>query len=290
MAPAADPLGAWPCLVLARTQHLPRVPFLLLGERVGSVAQRHLEALRGIDPDLRVDDAAVALHAASSGIDASWQRINEALRERSLIVGWRDEIISVRARTDGPVLARVERAAARFWGTVTAGAHANGYVADDSGRPIHLWVARRAFDKPTDPGLLDNLVGGGVPHGQTPHEALVREAWEEAGLREPQLKGLCRGRVITLRRDVAEGLQHEQLHVFDLPLPADVQPVNQDGEVAALQRVPVAQALAWARSAEMTVDAALVTLDFALRHRLLAPDEHDAVEAVFAHLLSPAPH
>ena len=81
-----------------------------------------------------------------------------------------------------PPLALIERAAARFWGTLTFGAHANGYVADAQGRPTHLWIARRSTHKATDPGKLDNLVGGGVPHGQTPFETLVREGFEEAGL------------------------------------------------------------------------------------------------------------
>ena len=74
--------------------------------------------------------------------------------------------------------ATIERAAARFWGTLTLGAHCNGYVADAHGRPTHLWVARRSLSKPTDPGMLDNLIGGGVPLGQSPLEALQREAFE----------------------------------------------------------------------------------------------------------------
>jgi hypothetical protein len=75
--------------------------------------------------------------------------------------------------------------------------------------------------------------------------------------------------VLHLLRDVPEGLQHEQLHVFDLRLPADAMPHNQDGEVAELWLAPIDDALALAAGREMTVDAALVTLDFALRHGLL---------------------
>ncbi len=54
-------------------------------------------------------------------------------------------------------------------------------------------------------------------------------------------------------------------------------PVNQDGEVAELRLLPVAQALALASGDDMTTDASLVTLDFALRHRLLAPAEHTSL-------------
>ena len=77
------------------------------------------------------------------------------------------------------------------------------------------------------------------------------------------------GRVMHLCRDIAEGLQVEWLHSHDLRLEPGEVPVNQDGEVAEFMCLPVAEALARAASDEMTVDAALVTLDFALRHRLL---------------------
>ena len=75
----------------------------------------------------------------------------------------------------------MERAAARFWGSLTLGAHCNGWVAGPGGRAAMLWIGRRAPHKATDPGRLDNLVGGGVPDGQSPDEALWREGWEEAG-------------------------------------------------------------------------------------------------------------
>ena len=39
----------------------------------------------------------------------------------------------------------------------------------------------------------------------------------------------------------------------------------------------VDEAIAHAAQGEMTVDAALVTLDFALRHRLLEASEHEAL-------------
>jgi hypothetical protein len=82
------------------------------------------------------------------------------------------------------------------------------------------------------------------------------------------------GRVIELACDIAEGFMHEQLHTFDLCLPADLTPVNQDGEVAELRCLPVDAAIEFAASDAMTVDAALVTLDFALRHGLLTSVEH----------------
>jgi 8-oxo-dGTP pyrophosphatase MutT (NUDIX family) len=172
------------------------------------------------------------------------------------------------------VLAVIERAATRFWGSLTLGAHATGYVADAGGRPTHLWIAQRSFTKATDPGLYDNLVGGGVAQGQSPVQALVREGWEEAGMSAAQMQRAVPGRVVRLMRPVAEGFQHEWLHSFDLRLETHEAPNNQDGEVAGFELLPVARALALAAADAMTVDASLVTLDFALRHRLFSPADH----------------
>jgi 8-oxo-dGTP pyrophosphatase MutT (NUDIX family) len=260
----------WPALAAARL-HDPasRVPFAVAGRRVGSVARAHLPALRAWPAWLAVADDGVTLIAPER--DSALAAIHAALRTQGLIRAWRDEIFALFDPDSREPLARIERAAARFWGVLTLGAHANGYVADAAGHPTHLWIARRSPHKATDPGLFDNLIGGGVPAGQSPREALVREGWEEAGLSPAQLAAAAAGRVIRLQRDIPEGLQVEDLHSFDLRLPAGVVPVNQDGEVERFELLPVADALALAAGDTMTVDAALVTLDFGLRHGLLAP-------------------
>ncbi len=257
----------WPAVQLAQRRHGPeRLPFFLAAHRVGSVARHHLPALAAWPHWLQLHQNAVVMTAADPS--AALAAINATLQHQGLVQGWRDEIVGVPGLDSGQMLAGVERAAARFWGTLTLGAHATGYVADGSGRPAHLWIAQRSWVKATDPGMLDNLVGGGVPEGQSPWQALLREAWEEAGL-EPALACTARvGSVIRLHRDVDEGLQLEDLHSHDLQLPQGLQPVNQDGEVAAFRCLPVQEALACAAEGRMTVDAALVTLDFALRHRL----------------------
>ena len=75
-------------------------------------------------------------------------------------------------------------------------------------------------------------------------------------------------------RDIPEGFQLEDVSAYDLALPPGLVPQNQDGEVHSITLMPVADALAHAAAGDMTVDASLVTLDFALRHRLLSADAH----------------
>ncbi len=281
----------WPALTVARAHDTgTRVPFVLIDDGTptlaGSIARAHVAALRRWPQWLDVHDTGVALVAPAVARFEALARINATLRADGLIRAWRDEpfaLFDVNGRELG---VSIERAATRFWGTLTLGAHCNGYVADADGRPTHLWIARRAATKATDPGRLDNLIGGGVPAGQSPRETVVREGWEEAGLQAAQMQGLQRGRVLHLLRDIAEGLQREWIHVYDLALPAGTTPSNQDGEVAALALHDVAAALELAAGDAMTVDAALVTLDFALRRRLFDATAQaalaDAASGLFA--------
>jgi 8-oxo-dGTP pyrophosphatase MutT (NUDIX family) len=287
------PAGAerWACLRLARLARIERVPLRIGGEVLGAVARADLGALRalhaalqpglGAEAALQVGEHGVDLHGPPAACTALLEPLNRALHDHGLVRGWRDETYAVVNRHGEAPRALIERAAARFWGTLTFGAHANGYVADANGRPTHLWIARRSFSKPTDPGLLDNLVGGGVPHGQTPFEALVREGWEEAGLEPALMRAATPQAVLSIERDIPEGWQREHLYVHDLALPPTRQPRNQDGEVAELHCLSLQQALAEAAAGTMTVDAALATLDFGLRHAALPPAEREALALAF---------
>ena len=286
--PPLNPAGPWPALLAAR-DHDPasRVPLHILvqGQPVlaGAVARADLPALAAWPDALRITDHGVLLCLPAQARSAFFDRVNRQLHLAGRVRAWRDETYPVPAlgsASPPALLASLERAAARFWGTQTYGAHCNGYVVGSDQRPSHLWIARRASDKVVDPGQLDNLIGGGVPQGQTPAQALLREGWEEAGLQPAQMAGLRPGRRFAVLRDVAEGLQREQVSVYDLALPADWTPQNQDGEVQGFMRMPLAQALDCAAAGAMTVDASLVTLDFALRHRLLGANLHQHLRAL----------
>ena len=250
----------------------PRRPVWLDGERVGCVAEPHLALLAAEPEAFRVAADRVDILIPPAAREARLAALHRAWHAQGAIVGWRNEPYAL-APLLGPHAGQprvaIERAASRFWGSLTFGAHANGWVRGADGRPAALWIAQRSASKPTDPGLFDNLVGGGVPLGQQPAETLVREAWEEAGLPATRAAGAVPVRTLNIERDIPEGLQREWLYAFDIELPAGLAPCNQDGEVQGFRLLPVADALELALGTSMTVDAALVTLDFGFRHGLL---------------------
>ena len=262
------PTPAWPALHAATARDaVARWPLFVAGREAGCVAKRHLPLLERHAPWAEVRAGSVHVDHPDDG---AFAQAHAALRAAGAILAWRDEIFPLFDPESLTALARIERAATRFWGTLTLGAHANGFVRGADGRPSHLWIARRSPNKATDPGLLDNLIGGGVPAGQTPHEALVREGFEEAGLSPAQVLGATAGSLLRLARDIPEGYQQEWLYSYDLELPAGLVPGNQDGEVAEFALLAVDEVRRIVQqSAEMTTDAALVTIDFLLRHGLL---------------------
>jgi 8-oxo-dGTP pyrophosphatase MutT (NUDIX family) len=240
------------------------VPFLCDGARVGWLRKSHAQRLADW-PDVFKRDARGVRIAESLGDaaarSAAVEIVVNALHAEGTITGWRNERYAVVTSFDAPPLLHIERAAARFFGTTTYAAHANGYCG--SGAACEMWLARRAASKPIDPGMLDNLVGGGMSAGVPPLQTIVREAWEEAGLPEALARNAVANGTLDLLREVPEGVQSEVIFVFDLELPQDFQPHNEDGEVAEFHRLPVAQVRGLLGSAgRLTLDASLVITRF----------------------------
>ncbi|XP_042752317.1 uncharacterized protein LOC111883863 isoform X1 [Lactuca sativa] len=74
----------------------------------------------------------------------------------------------------------MERAAAPYFGINAYGVYMCGYVEKDGEK--YMWSGKRSEMKQTYPGMLDHLVAGGMPHGISPGDNLVKECEEEAGI------------------------------------------------------------------------------------------------------------
>ena len=207
------------------------------------------------------------------------------LAKTGLITGWRDELYPVRSgiSTDDVPLFHLERAAARPFGITSYAVHVNGIVETEGQRAAPaIWIARRSLSKPIDPGMLDNMIGGGVPAGLGVRDALVKEAWEEAALTPQQVAAIKPGRRLRIRREVPEGLQSEMIFVHDLVLPEHVMPRNQDGEVSEFKLLSATRVIDLLRRGDqITADASLVTLDWLDRRGLLKLPETREARAIF---------
>jgi 8-oxo-dGTP pyrophosphatase MutT (NUDIX family) len=161
----------------------------------------------------------------------------------------------------GQVHAAVERAAVRPLGITTQAVHLVGFTAAGA-----VWVQQRAFDKATDPGQWDTLMGGLMAAGETVVQTLARETWEEAGLQIEQLSGVTAFGNLTVRRPLPEGYMVELIHMFEACVPDGAVPVNQDGEVERFDCLAVPVLIERLKAGAFTLEAALIHARW-LQHR-----------------------
>ncbi|KAI8851686.1 NUDIX hydrolase domain-like protein [Chytridium lagenaria] len=194
--------------------------------------------------------------------------------------GWRSERYSVWGE-DGEIIMQIERAGAGLLGFRAYGVHINGYVMD--GDKTLMWVARRSFTKQTYPGMLDNLVGGGLPHGYDPKTCAVKECFEEAGLSSNQLVSLRSVSSISYFMDSPDrGLLPDFEFIYDLQVDKDWKPNCQDGEVAAFYLMTLDEVAEKLQAGEFTPEAGLVSLEFLIRFGHINPNN----EPLYAELVT----
>lgn len=220
------------------------VPFFAGGRRVGWL-QPELAARLAAWPGVFRSRADKVVLLKLEQLDP----VVEALAKDGFIPGWRNE----RTLIEG--LFEIERAAARPFGLTTRAVHVNGVCGS------RMWLARRSAAKPIDPGMLDNLVGGGIGAGFTLEQTLIKEAWEEAGIPAELARRATFATRMSVLREVPEGVQSELIEAYDLELPGDFAPKNQDGEVSEFMLLPFDEA----GRQEVTFEAGLVVRDFLSR-------------------------
>lgn len=220
------------------------VPLLLERRRIGWLRPELAARLRAWPRVFRSGSDEVVL-LDEKGLAS----VVEQLAAEGFIPGWRNE----RYRIAGAF--EIERAAARPFGLTTQAVHVNGIAG---GR---MWLARRSPTKPIDPGMLDNLVGGGLTAGLSPQEVLVKEAWEEAGIPAELARRATFAARMSVLREVPEGVQSELIEAYDLELPEGFEPKNQDGEVSEFMLLAFAEV----ERLELTFEAGLVAREFLSR-------------------------
>jgi Domain of unknown function (DUF4743) len=255
------------------------VPLFAGNDRVGLLRRDNAAALRRFPDVFAVADDRVILLARGdvAAVSRAVDAVVDALVVEKRIPKSRNETFDVAPRWGASVVFRLDRGAVPFFGTRAYGVHLNGYRRD--GSTLDLWVGRRAPDKRVAPDKLDNLVAGGIGNGHGLQETLLKEGEEEASLPRSLTSGAVPAGAVSYRMENELGIRDDVLFVFDLEMPADFLPKNQDGEIVHFELMPASAVLDRVRTSDdFKFNVNLVILDFALRHGLLRPDDPEYLD------------
>lgn len=258
------------------------VPFCVAGLAIGQIKRDFVESIAKFGNVFEIDDASVALTANLRSYEARTQamaRVLDELRIEGLVPGWRDEPYPAGPAFNAPPLFEMERAAVPLFGVPGSGVHMNGWLNKD-GR-THMWIARRSLSKPTGPGKLDQMVGGGQPVGMSLRNNLIKECGEEAGIPDTLAEMAKPVGTVSYTTIRPEGLRNDVLFNFDLYVPNGFQPVNQDGEVAEFMLWDIDEVMQRLSDTEdFKFNSALVIIDFLIRHGFIEADDPDYPDIV----------
>lgn len=241
-------------------------------------------ALGFVDSQLldELDHRLFTLSSANRRIDLSFAADERQVFEQQLeaffksyfkrhhLDGWRNEYYAIADHYGGETFFLLERAALSYLGLTGHGVHINGYVNTPNG--IDMWIAKRADNKPTAAGKLDQIAAGGQPYHLSLYDNVIKECDEEASIPSALAQTAVRASTISYYYDLPIGLRPDVIFNYDLCLPTTFVPQVNDGEVESFTRYPLDEILTMiAQTQQFKFNSAVVIIDFAMRHGVITP-------------------
>jgi len=252
------------------------VPFTIKGQSYGLMSQELVTCVPDDSDIFLKTNEGISLHSRFQNFAECSEALSEATQWMAGIYNkpLRHEMYAVVENWGEDPVAEIDRVAVPWFGIRAWGIHVNGYVRKADG--LHLWIGKRADDRPADPGKLDNMIGGGQPIGLTMEENLCKEAKEEAGI-EASLATTARlAKTLSYQLERHDGMRRDTLFIYDLELPESFTPQNTDGEVASFTLMPLSDVAAIVRETDQfKFNCNLVIIDFMMRHGFLTPQDSD---------------
>lgn len=222
------------------------------------------EDLVHLDPSLRTLQARTEAMADTVAV----------LAADGLIPAPRGEMYPALEQLGAETQFEIDRAACTPFGIVNRGFHLNGLVG--TGPDTRMWVARRALDKTTAPGALDNMVAGGHPSGLSAQRNMIKECAEEAGIPEGLACTAVPVSMISYTMEVGDGLRRHAFWCYDLQVPEGFTPVAVDGEVESFTLMDPKEVAAIVETSDrFKYNCNLVIIDWLMRSGRIDPEHPD---------------
>ncbi|KAI2486169.1 NUDIX domain-containing protein [Pyrenophora tritici-repentis] len=174
----------------------------------------------------------------------------------------------------------INRTASAIFGTAVQGVHMVVYKRTED--QMKIWVPRRAPTLFSYPDLLDSAVGGGVQATQSPMQAIIQEADEEASLPGEYLRKhmrSCGALTYMSCTDDRTGYENglmvpEVVYVYELEISSEMELKPKDGEVERYTLMDVDEIAQCLKTHQFKPSSAAVMVDFFIRHGIIT-DENE---------------
>ena len=265
-------------------QHNPKnyIPFIVDDQFVGRFRHAFAAKLMALTDVFSVNEDFVSLQEKYKGYEQRSLILGEVLQklvsnnEHPYLLG---EMYPVSAGKRENALFEIDRSAAALFGLRTFALHVNGFVRKSDG--IHMWVGKRAADRGTFPGMLDQLVAGGLPVGETLESNLCKECHEEANIDFELAKSATPVGAVSYNIDTAKGYKYDTLYCYDLELPEEFTPRCNDGEVDSFELLPMADVMQRVlKTDDFKPNCNLIIIDFLLRHGFIPPEHQEYLDLI----------
>jgi len=258
-----------------------KIPLIVDGKRIGQVKKEYIKYLLTHNA-FELKNNHLTINKQYDTFDKRTKILNDFAHQtlkNGLTNRFMNENYPLKAKPNDKALAFIDRSISTLLGTISYGQHLNAFVQTDTG--VKMWIGRRAYDKPHEPGKLDHLVAGGLPYDIELMDNLAKECYEEAGMpRELALKAKSVG-IISYKFEYELGGKEDIIYCYDLELDANFKPTCTDGEVEEFYLMPIEEVANIVKSSnEFKTNCNLVIIDFLIRHGYITPKDKDYIDII----------
>uniref|UniRef100_A0A2P2I1I7 Nudix hydrolase 20, chloroplastic-like n=1 Tax=Hirondellea gigas TaxID=1518452 RepID=A0A2P2I1I7_9CRUS len=250
---------------------------LLVGQRQVGILRPEVRLILTRYPSVfTFTDSSVVLNTQLKDYDSRTKAVAEVLQdirasgETVALRSWRGENFVVWGQYGSEPLFEVERSAVVLLGIRTFGVHITGYVSNAEGGVTGVWLQKRAENKPTYPGMMDTMVGGGLTAGLKASEVLYKEAAEEASIPSQLVDRAQSAGTVSFFAETERGLHANTEYVFEIELPPSFEPQNSDGEVQGFVFVEVKDIMDYLLDSNYKLTSTPILIDFLIRHGVVS--------------------
>ena len=189
------------------------------------------------------------------------------LVKKKLILSKHREYFPVFKSFKSKPLLKVQRVIGPFFGFQFFGVHLNGFLKKNN--KYFMWVGRRT-KKGNFPNDLDQIAAGGLPFNVTIKKNLIKESYEEANINKTLILKSKYDGTISYRVETKLGMSRHILFCYNLELPMNFIPKNNDGEITNFYLWPIQKILKIIKqSRKFKFDCSLVIILFALNKKII---------------------